>query len=64
MAKSADVTVAELVGRRPVQIQVTSQNRIVVLCDDHSIWQRILDPQNFTGGEKFVWARVEGPPAE
>lgn len=51
-------------GRKVVQLNVTTSGRIVVLCDDHTIWQRILDPQNMTGGEKHVWVRVEGPPAE
>lgn len=52
------------VPRQPVQICVTQNGRIVVLCDDRSIWQRVLDPHNMTGGEKFVWARIDGPPGD
>lgn len=50
--------------RLPVALSVTQNGRIVVLCNDHSIWHRILDPQNMTGGEKFIWQQVAGPPTE
>lgn len=55
-------TVRDNIVRLPVALSVTQNGRIVVLCNDHSIWHRILDPQNMTGGEKYVWAQVEGPP--
>lgn len=52
-------------GRKPVMIAtLPNPPRIVVMCDDRTIWQRKLDGMNFSGGEKFVWERIEGPPAE
>lgn len=52
------------VERKPVALSVTQNGRIVVLCSDHSLWHRILDPTNMTGGEKYVWQRIDGPPTE
>ena len=52
------------IERKPVALSVTQNGRIVVLCSDHSIWQRVLDQQNMTGGEKYVWSHVPGPPTE
>ena len=48
----------------PEAMAVTQSGRIVVLREDKTLWQRVLDPQNFTGGEKFVWQRIDGPPTE
>ena len=44
-----------------VQIAVTQNDRIVVLRADGTIWQRILDPQNMQGGQKFMWQQIAPP---
>ena len=50
-----------MVDNRIMQIAVTQNDRIVVLKADGTIWQRVLDPNNMQGGQKFMWQKIAPP---